>query len=131
MFRNIINLLNDVTVSICQLLAMLVILIGVLRALYVYVKDIWCNKRALEAIAESRLETGHAFSLGLAFLIGASILKSIIAPTWNDIGQLTAIIGIRTALNYFLLKDVKNLSVEMNLPQENVTETPPSPGSAC
>jgi uncharacterized membrane protein len=44
--------------------------------------------------------------LGLAFLIGASILKTIIAPTWNDIGQLAAIIGIRTALNYFLLKDV-------------------------
>jgi len=33
-------------------------------------------------------------------------LKTTIAPTWNDIGQLAAIIAIRTALNYFLVKDI-------------------------
>ena len=54
----------------------------------------------------SRLELGHAFSLGLGFLIGASILNTTLAPSWNEIGQLGAIIAIRTALNYFLLKEI-------------------------
>ncbi len=113
MFTDVITYVNDMIVNTCQLLAMVVIFIGIVKALLIYIKDVLFNKKAIEAIAESRLEIGHSFSLGLSFLIGASILKTIIAPTWNDIGQLAAIIGIRTALNYFLLKDVENLSAEM------------------
>jgi uncharacterized membrane protein len=30
------------------------------------------------------------------------ILRTTITPTWNEIGQLAAIIVLRTALNYFL-----------------------------
>ena len=112
MFDSISSSINNVTVNICQILAMIVIIIGIIKALYVYIKDLLLNRKAKEAITESRLEIGHSFSLGLAFLIGASILKTIIAPTWNDIGQLAAIIGIRTALNYFLLRDLKELTEE-------------------
>ncbi len=106
---NIINIINNVIVHICQILAMIVILMGIFKALIIYVKDILLTKKAFSALQESRLEIGHSFSLGLAFLIGASILKTILAPTWNDIGQLAAIIALRTALNFFLLRDVENL----------------------
>ncbi|RMF24300.1 MAG: DUF1622 domain-containing protein, partial [Cyanobacteria bacterium J083] len=41
------------------------------------------------------------------FLIGASILKTTISPTWNDIGQLAAIIILRTMLNYLLLRAIE------------------------
>ncbi|MBN1756196.1 DUF1622 domain-containing protein [bacterium] len=115
MFSSVISFINTITVNFCQLLAMLVILIGVIKALTIYIKEIVLKKKSLKAITESRLEIGHSFSLGLAFLIGASILKTIIAPTWNDIGQLACIIGIRTALNYFLLRDVKQLTSENNV----------------
>lgn len=104
-----IKLINNVIVHICQILAMIVILIGIFKALIIYVKDILLTKKAFSALQESRLEIGHSFSLGLAFLIGASILKTILAPTWNDIGQLAAIIALRTALNFFLLRDVESL----------------------
>ncbi|MHC4558010.1 MAG: DUF1622 domain-containing protein [Planctomycetota bacterium] len=105
----IIESINSFVVNLCQILAMIVILIGILKALIIYIKDSLFGKKAFSALKESRLEIGHAFSLGLAFLIGASILKTILAPTWNDIGQLAAIIGIRTALNFFLLRDVESL----------------------
>ena len=105
----VINKLNDIVVYICQILATVVILIGIFKALIIYFKDILYTKKSFEALKESRLEIGHSFSLGLAFLIGASILKTIIAPTWTDIGQLAAIIAIRTALNFFLLRDVENI----------------------
>jgi uncharacterized membrane protein len=45
--------------------------------------------------------------LGLQFALAADILRSIIAPTWNQIGQLGAIAAIRTFLNYFLEKDIE------------------------
>ena len=53
---------------------------------------------------------GYAFSLGLSFLVGASILKTTIAPSWNDIGQLAAIIILRTILNYLLLQAIERSS---------------------
>jgi uncharacterized membrane protein len=45
--------------------------------------------------------------LGLQFALAADIVRTIIAPTWNDIGQLAAIAVIRTFLNYFLERDME------------------------
>ncbi len=45
--------------------------------------------------------------LALEFALGADIVRSAIAPTWNDIGQLAAIAAIRTVLNFFLERDVE------------------------
>src|SRR5215469_9532651 len=45
--------------------------------------------------------------LGLQFALAADIVRSVISPTWNDIGQLAAIAAIRTFLNYFLERDLE------------------------
>jgi uncharacterized membrane protein len=45
--------------------------------------------------------------LGLEFELAADIIRSVVTPTWADIGQLGAIAVIRTFLNYFLEKDLK------------------------
>ncbi len=45
--------------------------------------------------------------LGLEFELAADIVRSAIAPTWEQVGQLAAIAAIRTFLNYFLEKDVE------------------------
>ena len=44
--------------------------------------------------------------LSLEFALAADIIRTAIAPTWQDIGQLAAIATIRTALNYYLEKDI-------------------------
>jgi uncharacterized membrane protein len=44
--------------------------------------------------------------LALEFELAADVLRSAIAPTWDDIGQLASIAAIRTFLNYFLEKDI-------------------------
>ena len=45
--------------------------------------------------------------LGLEFELAADIIRTVVSPTWQDIGELTAIAAIRTFLNYFLEKDVE------------------------
>jgi uncharacterized membrane protein len=45
--------------------------------------------------------------LALEFALGADIVRTAIAPTWNDIGQLAAIAVIRTGLNFFLERDLE------------------------
>jgi uncharacterized membrane protein len=43
--------------------------------------------------------------LALEFELAADIVRSVVAPTWMEIGQLGAIAVIRTVLNYFLEQD--------------------------
>lgn len=53
------------------------------------------------------LRFGVWLLLGLQFELAADIVRSAISPTWSDIGQLGAIAVIRTVLNYFLERDLK------------------------
>jgi uncharacterized membrane protein len=45
--------------------------------------------------------------LGLEFELAADIVRSVVSPSWLDIGQLAAIAAIRTFLNYFLEQDLE------------------------
>lgn len=110
MVTHLVGTLNSWVVSLCQLLALFVIVTGIIKALTIYGKHIFTNSSSAIAFQGSRLELGYAFSLGLSFLVGASILKTTIAPSWNDIGQLAAIILLRTVLNYLLLQAIDKSS---------------------
>jgi uncharacterized membrane protein len=48
--------------------------------------------------------------LALEFELAADVLRTAISPTWDDVGKLGAIAAIRTALNYFLEKDIEKYS---------------------
>lgn len=95
---------------ISQISGVLIILFGMMKGFGIFFKDVLSEKKSFDAFRKSRLELGHAFSLGLGFLIGASIIRSTLAPNWDDIGKLASIIMIRTALNYFLLRDMISLN---------------------
>lgn len=56
------------------------------------------------------LRFGSRLILGLEFALAADIVRTAIAPTWDDIGKLAAIAAIRTFLNFFLERDVEKLS---------------------
>ena len=45
--------------------------------------------------------------LALEFELAGDIIRSVVAPSWQDIGELAAIALIRTFLNYFLEKDLE------------------------
>jgi uncharacterized membrane protein len=55
-----------------------------------------------------RLAFARYLTLALELQLGADILSTSIAPTWDRIGKLAAIAIIRTALNYFLSKELKD-----------------------
>lgn len=57
---------------------------------------------------EVRLVLGRWLGLALEFELAADILRTAVAPTWDEIGQLAAIIVLRTALNYFLQREIDN-----------------------
>lgn len=55
---------------------------------------------------EIRLTLGRWLALALEFELAADILRTAVAPTWNEIGQLAAIVVLRTALNFFLQREI-------------------------
>jgi uncharacterized membrane protein len=61
------------------------------------------------------LRFGVWLLLGLEFELAADIVRTAIAPSWTDIGQLAAIALIRTFLNYFLERDVERSAEEQPL----------------
>ena len=71
-----------------------------------------------------RLLLARYLALALEFQLGADILSTAIAPSWDQIGKLGAIAVIRTALNYFL-------SREMQAERAEVQGTHPDAGVAA
>lgn len=55
----------------------------------------------------TRLLLARFLSLGLEFQLAADILGTTVAPSWAQIGKLGAIAVIRTGLNYFLAREMK------------------------
>ena len=53
-----------------------------------------------------RLSLGRSLALSLEFLLGADILRTAVEPSWDELGRLAAIATIRTALNYFLQREI-------------------------
>jgi uncharacterized membrane protein len=54
-----------------------------------------------------RLDLGRFLAMGLEFQLGSDLLRTAVAPTFHEIGQLAAIAAIRTALNFFLAREIR------------------------
>lgn len=84
----------------------LIICIGVILA--VYQLFIHFRNDQTNNLNRVRLTLGKYLALALEFQVGADILSTAIAPSWEQIGKLAAIAAIRTLLNYFLTKELEN-----------------------
>ncbi len=85
-----------------EAMAVYFILAGIVQALWLYVRKGLRPGGSHRVLLAMRRELGHNLSLSLEFLIGADVMNTAISPSWQDIGQLAAIVGIRTVLNFFL-----------------------------
>jgi len=62
---------------------------------------------AVVSFADVRLTLARFLAIALEFQLGADILSTAVAPSWDAIGKLAAVAVIRTALNYFLSRDMQ------------------------
>jgi len=60
-----------------------------------------------EDFIKVRLTLARFLALALEFQLGADILSTAVAPSWDAIGKLGAVAVIRTALNYFLNREMQ------------------------
>lgn len=65
-------------------------------------------KNQSEYFSTVRLKLGRFLALGLEFQLASDLLRTAVAPSFEGIGKLAAVAAIRTALNYFLSKEIQS-----------------------
>jgi uncharacterized membrane protein len=108
-----------------EVLAVIVIAIGAIEAIVGVIRQKNNPLRPFAWKKEVFIRFGSWLLLGLEFALAADIVRSAISPSWTQIGQLAAIAGIRTFLNYFLERDVEKFTE-----QKNEVEAVHTPGDA-
>lgn len=93
--------------STVEIIASFVIAVSLLKFLYRYISNLFKPDDGT-VNQKIRIQFGSSLALTLELLLGADILATAIAPTWNDIGKLAAIAVLRTALNYFLERELES-----------------------
>src|SRR5262245_30181186 len=91
-------------------MALIVIFIGTVEAFFGGVRTMLSSPTGHQQ-RDVWLRYARWLVAGLTFQLAADILETSIAPGWDDIGRVPAIAVIRTALNYFLERDLEEVRV--------------------
>ncbi len=113
----------NVLVVIVEACGAAVIIIG---AVWAFARFAWVGfrQRSTEAFVPVRLTLGRFLALGLEFQLASDVLRTAVAPSWEELGKLAAVAAIRTALNYFLEKEIDSERREVEAEQERRAASP-------
>ena len=100
-----LRLLAQNIATVVEGIGVLIVAVAVVLATVRFVTGLVARRRTLPSDSV-RLALGRSLALALEFLLGADILRTAVEPSWDEIGRLAAIATIRTALNYFLQREI-------------------------
>ena len=92
-------------------LGILVILSGVLIALFQYFRYLFSSQRSSQnsIINTIRLSLGRTLILGLEFIVAADLIGTTTTPDYYAVGILAIIVVIRTVLSFSLNREIMGL----------------------
>jgi uncharacterized membrane protein len=91
-------------VPIVEACGAMVIIVGVIRTLVQYVRG--RLRVDVDCLTGMRSQLVPSLVMGLDFQLAADVLKTAISPTWDHLLVLAALIGLRTALNLVLEREL-------------------------
>lgn len=92
-----------------EAMAILIIAIGSIKAFIAAIGVFFSSSATHENMRAVWLDYARYLIAGLTFQLAGDIVRTTVAPTWDDIGRLAAIAVIRTFLSYFLERDVEDV----------------------
>jgi uncharacterized membrane protein len=125
----VIALTEPVVVAL-DLVALLVVVLGSLEALYSLPLQVLRGTSGHERRA-AWLRFARWLVAALTFQLAADIVESSISRGWEDIGRLAAVAMIRTFLNFFLDRDVEELRQRQSEAAATATASEPIPVPAA
>ena len=105
--EHVIALVVGYAVPVIEILGGLVIVVGVIRTVAQLVRTSF--RLAPSHVAAARLQLAESLIMGLEFQVAADVLKTALAPTWNDLGQLAALVVLRSVLAFLMEREIKGL----------------------
>ena len=95
----------NVLVTVVEACGAAVIITG---ALWAFTRFVWAGLRrqGSGSFVPVRLTLGRFLALGLEFQLASDVLRTAVAPSFRELGQLAAVAAIRTALNFFLAREI-------------------------
>jgi uncharacterized membrane protein len=105
---NLVDLLRSLAQGVAALVEALGVVIVAVAVLVAAIRFVAALARRSQPFPPEglRVSLGRSLALSLEFLLGADILRTAVEPSWDEIGRLAAIAAIRTALNYFLQREI-------------------------
>lgn len=94
----------DTMVRLVEAAGAVIIFIGALLAVVRF--TVALVRRDADEFSRVRLTLGRFLALGLEFQLASDVLRTAISPSFDQIGKLAAIAAIRTALNFFLAREI-------------------------
>jgi uncharacterized membrane protein len=124
--REWLAVVSDPAIAAINVLALLVILVGTIEVSVTVARASF--KPLGEQVArQAFLRYARWLVAGLTFQLAADIIETSISTSWQTIGRVGAVAVIRTFLNYFLERDVRQQQREGAVVEPR--QAPP-PGSA-
>ncbi len=107
--------------AITEISAAMVIGLAVLQGIFTYLRQLLSRSRTHSGSTEMiRLQLGRGLALGLEFSVASDILRTAVAPNRQDILNLGAIVLLRTLLNYFLEREIRQVEQSRSSDSERV-----------
>lgn len=97
-------------VPLIELIGIAIVLWGILHGLVKLANHSWMALRGLtlsESLDDIRIVISSKLVLGLEFFLSGDVIQTIVVPSWQSLGVLGGIVGIRTVIVYFLDKEMK------------------------
>jgi uncharacterized membrane protein len=93
-------------VTVVEACGAAVIIVGAVWAFLQFLR-VSVTQREAAQFVPIRLTLGRFLALGLEFQLASDVLRTAVAPSFRELGQLAAVAAIRTALNYFLAREIE------------------------
>ena len=103
----------DLLVRLVEIAGAIVIFVGAAVAFVRFLDAATRHRHEPHRFVAVRLGLGRFLALGLEFQLASDILRTAVAPTLRGIGELAAVAAIRTALNYFLAREIKEEQAQL------------------
>ncbi len=123
-----ISLFTDSAIVAIDVMAVLIIVAGTLEMFVTCVRSVFSPSRTGRELRDGYLRYARWLMAGLTFQLANDIIISARAPSWDDIGRLAAIAFIRTFLNFFLERDIRETqALGESGPSPAPADAPPRP----
>ena len=110
MEENFVNLVGWLRLAI-ETVSITLVTVGAAVAVVLLVRTLVAPQTG--SLNRVRLTFGRALVLGLEFQLAADIIGTAVSPSWDQLGKLGAIAVIRTFLNFFLTRELKEEEQEL------------------